>query len=200
MAEWRNRSLMVKESFQDWNLFHKSVVIFFVILFSAAFARGVFVVEGGTYLVQTERVFPFNPDQIIPWVVESENRARWQAEVTEFLKFSGDDYEVGSTRRAYHKRRGEEWFAFEQTVEVGQKHKVLQQDNVKFEDRSLEVSLKSLRPCETMLVMKEVIYPRDYSDRYWAFLEAGSREKRLEVSMDALERWFKTTKLKCDVA
>lgn len=199
MAEWRNRSLVVKESFQDWNLFHKAVVMFFVILFSAALARGIFVIEGGTYLVQAERAFPFNPGQIYPWLVEGENRARWQAEVTEFLRFSGDDYEVGSTRRAYHKRDGEEWFAFEQTTEAetGLQYKTVQQDDIKLEDRSVEVLLQSSKACQSKLVMKEVIHARDYADRYWAFLDVSDRERRLEISLDALERWLQTAKLEC---
>ncbi|UTW54869.1 hypothetical protein [Kordiimonas sp. SCSIO 12610] len=199
MAEWRNRSLVVKERFQDWDIFHKSVVLFFVLIFSAALARGVFVVEGGTYLVTEERIVSFDAEQIYPWIAESENRARWQAQVTEFLKFSGTDYELGSTRRAYYRRDGEEWFAFEQTneIEANRKYKTVQQDDVQFEARSLEVTIEPMGNCSSKVVMTEVIFPNQYSDRYWAFLDKGAKSERLKVSLAALDRWLNTADLKC---
>lgn len=200
MAEWRNKSLVVKDRFQDWGLFHKLVVIFFVILFSAALARGVFVVEGGTYLVKAEQIFPFDPEQINPWIVESENRVRWQAEVTDFLKYSGDERKVGSTRRVDHRRDGEEWVSFEQTIEIepNKLYKTVQADEVKLEDRSFEVTMQSVSSCQTKVVIKEVIFSRRYFDRYWAFLDKSKKQKRLKVSLNALDRWLQTSKIKCD--
>ncbi len=200
MAEWRNKSLVVKDRFQDWGLFHKSVVIFFVILFSAALARGVFVVEGGTYLIKAEQVFSFDPEQINPWIVESENRVRWQAEVTDFLKYSGDERKVGSTRRVDHRRDGEEWVSFEQTTEIepNKLYKTVQADEVKLEDRSFEVTMQSVNSCQTKVVIKEIIFPRRYFDRYWAFLDKSQRQKRLKVSLNALDRWLQTSKTKCE--
>ena len=191
--------MVVKDSFQDWNLFHKSVVMFFVILFSAALARGVFVVEGGTYLVEVEKNLSYSPNIIGPWINDNENRARWQAQVTEFLKFSGATDEVGSTRRVYYRRDGEEWFSFEQTTvsEPNKSYKTIQQDDVLLEDRSFEVIIEPISGCESKIILKEVIFPRDYSDRYWAFMEKSARRDRLKVSVDALERWLKSTGAEC---
>ncbi|GHF16957.1 hypothetical protein GCM10017044_09140 [Kordiimonas sediminis] len=191
MQRYANRK--VKDRFRDWNLLHKSVVIFLWALGFGTALRAYLVVDGGAVELQMEQTLPHGAETIWPWLHDTENRPRWQAHITRVSKLRGDTAAVRSTRLISWRDRGKRWTGVEETVASvpGRLYEVYQESEK--DTRRFKVELEPISACQTRVVFTETIRDESYSNRFFGFLQSGDRTERLTISFSALTDWLETT-------
>ena len=184
---------MAKDRFRDWGLYHKLVATA-VVAFAFATGLRAFLVIDGAFELTEEVVLAANPDEVWPWIVENDKRPDWQGEITRVQGLSSD---IGRNRLVYWKRGYSRWRSFELTTAlvVGRLFKSEQESD--FDRRWWQVELFQLEPCRTRVVLKEVIRPTEYKDRFWFFRVEEERQQRLIDSVEALKRWVESEPSVC---
>jgi hypothetical protein len=201
MTEWRNRSLERKDRFRDWGWFHKSVVFVFAGLALSAVFRLIVTYDAGQFLVKEERIIPRSAEAIWPWIVDSENRVRWQVHLTEIDCVKGGPNEtgitcqtgtpdvIGSARLLTYIYDGETSYPRETTTDASTAEYFKTYQASDLEERSLEISLEPLGSCETKVTVSEIIYYRNFATRYWSFYTKKDDQERIDSSISSLEDW-----------
>jgi len=178
-------SVKAKDRFRDWNLYHKGIVAAFAAFVFVVCVRA-FLVYDGAFEIVDRRVLNTSASNIWPWVVENKKRADWQGEI---IRVQGLSVAVGRKRLLYWKRGYKQWRAFETTTALVTERLFKSTQESDFDMRWFEVELVPGGACRTEVKLREVIQPTDYSERFWFFNVQEERERRLENSLDALERW-----------
>ncbi|TNE62272.1 MAG: SRPBCC family protein [Alphaproteobacteria bacterium] len=187
---------MVQDRFRDWNLLHKSVAALVAAFFVAVAIHAVRVREAA-FALDDSRVLPYSAETIWPWLTDYRNRARWQAELIDLSRMSGDVTDYNSTRLLFWKRRYTHWQAVEQTKEIVENRLFATIQESDFDYRWFRIELEPVGPCSTRVTMHEVIQPLRYTDRFWFFRDHDERRGRLTLSLDALDDWLGKTAPAC---
>ena len=174
-----------RDSFKDWNLYHKGVAAFITALVVSVLYHG-YVVYGGAFEFKREQVIEAPVAEVWSFVTDNENRVRWQGELT---LVNGLSFEEGRSRMLYWQRVYRRWRAWEETTELVQERVFRTRQEADHEVRWWSVELEPITPCQTKVVIRDVIRPNAYKDRFWFFRESDAQEKRMDVSIGALERW-----------
>ena len=182
---------------EGWNLYHKSAVFALWGMGALAVARAVIAIDGGTYEVTATRTVAASPEAIWPWITKAENRTRWQAKLVDMSPLMGDPGEVDSTRMLFWRDRHHHWTAIEATREVlpGRLYRTVQQSDA--DTRIQRIDLVPGGECQTEIMVTEQIRPSSYTERVMSFLVSGDDEERLEVSLEALDRWLRDSGAGC---
>lgn len=131
------------------------------------------------------------------WMTDDKNRSRWQTEIIDFVRLTGQTQDVGATRLVFWKRDLKRWQATERTLGAvpGRALNLMQQSDI--DKRWLTLSLEVISDCQTRLSIDEIIEPSSFSDRFWFFNARTGHETRIQTSFDALNTWMETTVPAC---
>lgn len=187
----------VKDSFQDWNLLHKSVVVLIVSFFAGIVYNAVNVIDGA-FQFEEEATLPYSAETIWPWIYDAQRRPDWQAYVIDSTPYTGDAQEAESTRLIFWQKDYDRWHAIERTSEVVQARLYSTYQESDTDRRWLRVELNPVGPCETRVRIEETIFPLDYEERFWFFRHRDEAQERLEISLGALNRWLESKAGTCD--
>ncbi|WP_262691960.1 SRPBCC family protein [Kordiimonas aestuarii] len=180
----------MRDRFRDWNLLHKSVVaVIAAVVFSVVF-RLVLVIDAGFELTY-EKVMPYSARDIWAFIDDDKNRVRWQAELVDTQRLTGDMVQAGSTRLLFWKRGYKTWHAVEQTKEALPERLFATIQESDRDQRWYRIELAPEGECSTRVSVREVIRPKAYNKRFWFFSEEGVHDARWDASFAALDRWLK---------
>ncbi|WP_417451863.1 SRPBCC family protein [Kordiimonas sp.] len=182
----------MRDRFRDWNLLHKSVVAVLAALFVSLVFRLILVIDAGFELTH-EVVLPYAAPEVWAFVSDDENRVRWQAELVDAQRLKGDMAQSGSTRLLFWKRGYKNWHAVEKTTEVLPERLFASIQESDKDQRWYRLELSPEGPCETRVLVREVIRPKSYNNRFWFFREEEVHDARWEASFAALGRWLDRT-------
>lgn len=192
----RTRIGEVKDSFRDWNLLHKSVIVLIVAFFVGIVYNAVNVIDGA-FLLEEETTLPYDAETIWPWIYDAERRPDWQAYVIDSTPYTGDPQEAGSTRLIFWQKGYDRWHAIERTSEVVQARLYSTYQESDQDRRWLRLELEPIGPCATRIRIEETVFPLDYEERFWFFRHRDEAQERLTISLKALERWLGTKEGVC---
>lgn len=188
----------VKDRFRDWNLLHKSVVMV-IIAFALCVVTWMIWVIDAAFELEHEQVLPYSAETIWPWIYEPKLRTDWQGELVDAVSYVGAPDKAESTRLLFWKREFKRWQSVERTREVVQNRLYVTVQESDAEMRWLRVELVPEGPCQTRLLIQEIIHPKAYRERFWFFTRNNEAQKRLDISAKALNRWLDSKAVKCAV-
>ncbi len=175
-----------KDKFRDWNLYHKSVAAFVAALFVSVIYHAIIVYDGA-FEYTDERIIEAPASEIWKFVTDNKNRVRWQGEL---ILVNGLSIEEGRSRMLYWQRVYKRWRSWEQTTELVQERLFRSVQETDDDTHWWSVELEPLGECSTRVIIRDIIRPNAYEDRFWFFRRNDAAEdQRLEVSFNALERW-----------
>ncbi len=186
----------MRDSFRDWNLYHKSIVVLLSAMVFGVIVRAVIVFDTA-FEVVGERVVNASAETVWTLVSNDKNRDKWQAEIVDLVELTGPTNERGATRLVFWKRGAKRWQAVERTRDLlpGRQLSLLQ--NSDQDTRWITISLEVIEPCKTKLIINEIIEPSAYEDRFWFFNQRTLHQSRLSASFDAMDRWAAVAEPKC---
>ncbi len=174
-----------KDRFRDWGLYHKAVAAFVVSLIIGVIYRALIVIDGA-FEITDERLIHAPAEQVWEFVIDNKNRVRWQGELIEVAGFS---IEEGDTRMLSWQRVYDRWRSWETTTDLIPFRVFKTHQEADEEERWFSVDLAPKGKCSTLVKLRELIRPKAYNDRFWFFRVSDVHQKRLAVSLEALDRW-----------
>lgn len=186
----------MRDSFREWNLYHKSIVVLISAMVFGVIVRAVIVFDTA-FEVSGERTINASAETVWALLSNDENRDKWQAEIIDLVELTGPTTERGATRLVFWKHGAKRWQSVERTRDlvIGRQISLLQ--NSDLDTRWVTISLDVISPCKTKLNITEIIEPGAYEDRFWFFNQRTLHESRLSASFDAMERWATATEPNC---
>lgn len=186
----------MKDRFRDWNLLHKSVVALLAALFVGVAVRAIVAIDAG-FEIRRETVVPYATSDVWQLVTSNKGRIRWQGQLVDMQRLTGDPTESGSTRLIFWKKGYKAWHAVEQTKEVLQERVFATIQESDQDHRWFRVTLTPEGECSTRVNVSEIIRPVAYNKRFWFFREMEEHEAKWEASIEALGRWLERTAPGC---
>lgn len=185
-----------QDRFRDWNIYHKSVVLFLSAIGVWVLIHAYFSWDGA-YQETREVSLPYSAENLWPLLTGDEMRDLWFAELIDVNGLSGKEATVGATRLLFWKHRYKRWHSVERITDLvpNRLFKTIQESD--HETRWLHVELKPISPCETHITLQEIIYPTAYKDRFWFFRDFTRHEQRLDDSMQSLATWAEKKDTRC---
>ncbi|WP_262694224.1 SRPBCC family protein [Kordiimonas aquimaris] len=181
----------MRDKFQDWNLYHKSIVVLMAAIGFGLLVRAILVFDTA-FEVKSDAIINADIATTWLWISDDKNRSRWQAEMVDLVRLTGNTSEVDSTRLAFWQRGKNRWQSTERTNGIIPERalSLIQQSDI--DKRWLNLSLEVIAPCQTRLTIEEIIEPTSYSDRFWFFKNRSVHDTRLEISFKSLNKWMET--------
>ena len=186
----------MRDSFRDWNLYHKAIVVLISAMAFGIIVRAV-VVFDTAFEITGERTVNASAETVWQLISHDKSRDKWQAEIVDLVELTGPTNERGATRLVFWRRGTKRWQAVERTGDLlpGRLLSLIQ--NSDQDTRWITISIEVLGKCQTKLSIKEIIEPSAYKDRFWFFNQRTFHENRLAASFDAMDRWAATTDPNC---
>ena len=186
----------MKDRFKDWNLLHKSVVAVLAALFVGVAVRAIVAIDAG-FELKHEAVVPYATSDVWSLITSNKGRIRWQGQLVDIQRLTGEPTETGSTRLIFWKVGYKAWHAVEQTREVLPERVFATIQESDKDHRWFRVELTPEGDCSTRVKISEIIRPVAYNKRFWFFREMEEHEAKWDASFEALERWLATSATAC---